>query len=145
MSTKLKLKKALPNSIPALIEAAVADAKRVQRSKRYMLDMGVYHEPNGKCRVCMAGALLISRGVSDKIEVWPDQFDRATERKLRAIDFVREGDVISAYNELGMKAPRSVEAVERRIQDGYSFGRDGGRAPWSVYLKAAKMLREGAK
>ena len=104
MTTKKQIK--LPEKLSGLISLAVKDCHRAQKSKRYKLDMKSLHVPNrpeeGKCSVCMAGAVLAFtlKVPSDReIHCWDDIPDGS--RKFRAIDFAREGSLMMALDELG--------------------------------------------
>lgn len=142
---KYKFKRPLPNSIPGLIEASVADARKIQKNPRYKLDMGSWHEANGKCAVCMAGAVIACRtNAKPKETVFPSTFnDGLDDNKLRAIDILRMGDVRGAYVHLNLPWPVNVRKASQLIYENWNSKLD--RAPWHIYLRAAKILRKGER
>lgn len=133
----------LPDSLPDLIELAVADARRVVKDKRYRLDMFDWHWYNEdfdrRCHVCLAGAVMAKTlGTDPKETCTPDNSEDGN--RLRALDAIRSGRIPSAYGCLGRVPPLGWVSVFNLIEESYSTER--GRAPWPVYLKAARMLRE---
>lgn len=148
MSTKTKSKpaKTLPDNLPDLIELAVRDARACAKDPRYALAMGVWHMPNGKCSVCMAGAVMAKTlrfPRSGYAEPW-DVSDGDERKKLFAINCVRAGYCEDAAAYLGVPVPRGrTVAASSLILRAYDLVL--GRAPWRVYLKAARIIREGAR
>jgi hypothetical protein len=98
----------LPDKPSDLIEVALTDLERVERDDRYKIAMGEWHEPNGKCSVCLAGA-VISR-VAQPNEYWTPGLmnDFVFAEKLRAINYFRAGMVASALHTLNIPFPEGL-------------------------------------
>jgi hypothetical protein len=141
---------ALPFS--KLIRIAVADAQAAARTPGYKLSMGVWHVPDVSkktCYVCMAGACMAgTQAFMPKKSVttlWNDLDDSCAQDLARALNYVRQGSLFSAAEELNRYVGEHSELVDDvgvMIQQDYVDSRDGGRAKWSTYLKAAKMLEK---
>ena len=126
--------KRLPNRLSDLIDLAVKDSEKANAMKSRILNMEVFHTPlNGKCSMCMAGAVMDrTLGANPKKELVPEHFDGPTRVALINIDRARQGiPPVGVYE---------VHPALRMIKDKVSTRT--GRAPWAVYRKAAKMLRE---
>lgn len=128
---------ALPDKASALLRLAVADARKVSKMKTRVLDMEVWHQPDGgKCAVCMAGAVM-------------DRTLRADPKKL----LVPGGDGMSDQNTAALLR---INALRRGFDSKciIPYGHDAldlirahykassGLAPWRIYLKAAAMLEK---
>lgn len=107
----MKTKK-LPNKPSALIRVALADLAKVERSKKYVVNMDTYHSPYrdpGKCSVCFAGAVMAQTLGASSEEWWtPEEFN--DEDKLRALDEFRVGEVAYGLDRMGVGCPPSVPA-----------------------------------
>lgn len=106
MAAKKKTQKEtlLPDKPSELIRVALADLAKVERSKKYRVEMGTWHEPvDGVCEVCLAGAVMAKTLKSYPNEtLWADtDFDDDTKNKLLALDFLRQGEVVEALEQLG--------------------------------------------
>ncbi|MCZ6897657.1 MAG: hypothetical protein O7D95_02960 [Betaproteobacteria bacterium] len=79
------------------VELALDDLKKVERSPKYSIDMGTWHEPNGTCAVCMAGSIMAKTlGADIELDVMPDDYSDKIRRALEAIDYIRVGNIMSA-------------------------------------------------
>lgn len=95
----------LPDKPSDLLELALNDAKRLNRSRRYQMDPGEYHQrarrrKDGKCGVCLAGEVM-ARTLKAPIraDCAPNSMaadERMLRGKLQAIDFARKGEVADA-------------------------------------------------
>ena len=47
-----------PEKLSDLIILAMQDYDIIKADPRYQIDMGEWHRPNGKCRVCLAGSVM---------------------------------------------------------------------------------------
>jgi hypothetical protein len=138
----------LPNKLSALLRIAVADAKAVEKDKRYRLDMMAWHTPAGaKCSVCMAGATMAKTLTVDiRKDVDPSSLSASTNRRLRAIDYMRTGYFSLAADQIGVKRERwsvsdhALDRAHRLVQA--AFDDETDRAPWSAYELAAGILEE---
>lgn len=98
----------LPITLSETIRLALRDLTACEADPRYKIDMGVWHWPKprevvGKltskptCYICLAGAVLAQTcGVPMHDWVTPNDFDTETERKLFALDLVRNGSIWGA-------------------------------------------------
>jgi hypothetical protein len=85
----------LPNKLSDLLELALKDLATVARSKRYVIDMGDWHYPkDGKCYVCLAGAVLACSGADPNFELFPNS--SGNREKLLALDLLRTGNIFQA-------------------------------------------------
>ena len=89
--------KTLPNNLIDLLKIAVKDLKKCKADPKYNIEMGLWHEPerNGKCSVCIAGA-IIAKTLKTNIaeEKSPHQFRHKSSDiywKLVLIDKIRCG------------------------------------------------------
>lgn len=146
--------------LSTLIRIAVADAQAAARTPGYKLTMGTWHTPGyasapkKECSVCMAGACIAGTQAFPKGETWRGKFDEIYDDDddevavAEALNNVRTGDIHEAlFNLRGRDYDLKgtlvdvVGVVGALIDDDYHYLRDdGGRAKWSTYLKAAKML-----
>lgn len=115
-------KKTLPDKPSALIRLALDDLRKVERSKRYMVDMGWWHDTGVhlrdpiKCVVCFAGAVMagtLSVPIQDNCT--PDYFDADVEAKLIALDYFRDGNVWSGVYTILDPIHKRPPSSQRRI------------------------------
>jgi hypothetical protein len=117
-----------PNAkLSDLLEIAALDAIALQRQKRVKFDMWNSVEPpsrkGGKCTVCLAGAALYrDLGVRSEVTKWPE----AVRNNFMRIDVAR----------CGVDDPDISAAIARAWRQKLQ------RAPFRVYLTAARKLRE---
>lgn len=136
--------KPLPKTMSGLLRLAVTDARKLQKTKGYKLDMRVFvAKPAKVCRVCMAGAVMVRElGMRPppRFADPEDSADRATEQALYAIDNMRLGEFAEAARELGAK----ISDYQAGRLSGYleAYTMRAGRYPWEAYLKVADMLEE---
>lgn len=94
----------LPDKPSELIRVALADLAKVEADPRYVVDMGMWHEPlappfDGKCAVCLAGAVMAGTlGISAERSLRPEDFDDDTNRKLDDLDEMRLGWVPDRFD-----------------------------------------------
>lgn len=102
----------LPNKLSALLKIALTDLEAIEKSARYKVQMGSWHYPgdDGKCEVCLAGAVMAKRGGADRrLSLEPESFyDEKTACKLRAIDSLRGGNLRYAFSLMGIEVPESL-------------------------------------
>ncbi len=93
----------LPNKLSDLILVAVADLEDVEKDERYKVHMGDWHHPerDGKCFVCLAGSVMAKRlKAIPSAVLWPESFDKEIEKKLVALDDVRNGCLKRAAHQI---------------------------------------------
>ena len=86
----------LPDTPSELLTLALDDLNKIERSKKYKVHMGRWHEPysNGDtvCHVCLAGAVMARRGgLSPEEEQLLIRSIWETDKKLDALDDFRGG------------------------------------------------------
>lgn len=82
-----------------ILRRAVEDAIAVEKMEGYRLNMGVWHMPNGVCKVCMAGAVMVKTlDVDRNCKSDPNDFGSDIEMKLYAINRLRMGGVKEAFH-----------------------------------------------
>jgi hypothetical protein len=139
-TVKAKAKKRLPSKISELIVLAVKDCKAVEKDKRYELNMGVFHAPsvNGKCHVCMAGAVMAkSLGTAIDQVAAPNLYSNKVQNQLNTLDSIRMGHLWTLNTQVPERVAVHVNGYIRK-----AYKAKLGRAPWPVYLKAARILAE---
>lgn len=136
----------LPQKPSALLRLAVQDSIKVSKLKTRKLVMTTWHSYSAKdkvCNVCMAGAVmdrtlkLPARRTLDAHEtLWADE--------MVAIDYMRMGRFEEALHWLGLSAEvdshaLKLDVIGQPVRNAY-LRSHLERAPWRVYLKAAREL-----
>lgn len=111
--TKAKPKEVkLPTLLSDCITLALTDLEKVEKSRKYTVNMSVFHEPSGgewhdkKCSVCFAGSVIantLGADISKSLE--PADFNKHNENRLYALDSLRMGWIDTAFEYLGKKKP----------------------------------------
>lgn len=101
----------LPKKPSKLIELALDDLAKAERTKGYKIDMGTWHDaPDAEdqydpmtckakkkeepCTVCLAGSVMaFSLNVPRTLSIEPFQFADEVQSALNAINAFREGDI----------------------------------------------------
>jgi hypothetical protein len=152
-------KKGLPETLSGWIRSAVADAKKLDKTKGFRLDMGTFNSefPAGvygsrkcltECHVCLGGAALVGRKL-----VAPGEGINGPETRniAYALDYVRVGDLESAVRymyedaDLGFRPSSELRGRLAKLSAPVATAcraSSSGRAPWPVYLKLADRLEE---
>ena len=125
MSTKL------PNKLSDCIDVALADLAKVERSKKYIVNMAIWHlAVEEKCAVCLAGAVMAKTldlpATEDRFD--PVGFGKHNDFRLAALNYLRCGSPRLAFC-LGLwrRLPKGVSAqfpVTAYEQDTKKFKRD---------------------
>ena len=105
--------KSLPNKPSALILLALKDLRETERLKKYVVDMGIWHEPidEGKCLVCLAGSVMCrTLKASPDRHLDPEDFGSKNSVKLRALDHLRSGQISQALDSLGLDPPDLIQS-----------------------------------
>lgn len=81
----------LPDKLSDLIELALSDMEKCESDSNYEVDMDQWVLPiKGKCRVCLAGSVLVqTMGLSRTEQHLPNYMDRDTHDKCYILDNVR--------------------------------------------------------
>ena len=107
-SKNLKTPK-IRNKPSEAIRQAIKDLRAIERKRGcYVIDMHHFHEPvDGKCQVCLAGAVMAQTGNNPMSVLYPETFDdRKVEDKLMALDAFRCGDIEGGLGRFGKTTPR---------------------------------------
>lgn len=117
----------LPDKPSALIRLALADLAKCERSPKYKINMAWWLKgPDAAdtvCKVCLAGAVMAQtlrlKVESDK-EIMPIS-GSDDGRKLSALDWLRQGGVNSACNNLGIQSPIENRSITPYNNDSKLF------------------------
>jgi len=136
----------LPDKLSDLIVLALADLVKVERSKKYEVNMGVWHrlrqELEGpRCAVCFAGAVMAKTLGA----VWGDELDPKSFGvdmvKLYALNDVRCGNVASATMKFGLDHEQA-DSLQVAFYVAYRGGPPGSRwKGWPIYEDDKKGFR----
>lgn len=106
--TQLRLAFSRATKLSQILRLALHDLKLVERNRRYEVDMGTWvsRSRDGKCNVCLAGAVMVSRfriGVKcfDYNCTPANLGEDSTAQKLRALNALRTGSIRQALYEIG--------------------------------------------
>jgi hypothetical protein len=107
--------KKLPKTPSKLLRIALTDLMAVEKSKKYRIDMGMWHhgavEGGQKCEVCMAGAVM-AKTLKVPDDEWRDPGDFNSSditKKLFAINLLRVGNISEACYFLGVKNKANMQ------------------------------------
>ena len=108
----------LPSVPSELITLALADVEKSKKDSHYFICTNVWHEiaPNGRCAICIAGAVMVFSLNAPKKSLSPDFYPLITKNKLKAIDEFRRGLVGNAFKLLGLDFKTGHEFSRNIIQ-----------------------------
>lgn len=110
----------LPSKLSDLLEVALKDLTSVRRSKRYHVNMAVWHTPiEGECQVCLAGAVMArTLGIEPEKDADPYNMPQRLSRPLEALNELRLGFVLDAYCNLRDTIPQKLsDRMYRKCRD----------------------------
>jgi len=118
MST-IKLTANLPSKRSEVIMIALEDLVIAERSKKYKINMEIFHEPNSVCKVCFAGGIIArSDGANYKLNLGPENFSAKEKRALNALDYIRQYALKSFFQsfkgtwlDLNVKEQKAIDAA----------------------------------
>ena len=142
-----------------LLRAAVHDAQKLEKMPGFKINMDVFCRPQSVpgtiggfgftpppitiCEVCLGGAyaLLHLKAEQPAMGDWKFTDNTEAQRMANVVNFIREGQFLTALNTLGVRDLTSESLDERvgkarALLEPYKYG----VAPWEVYLKAADVL-----
>ena len=97
----------LPDKFSDLLRVALDDLIAAEKHPDVSINMAEWlHKSahNDRCQVCMAGSIMLKdQGInkfSSGRQIYPEDFDKDSCRKLRAIDALRFGDIIGAWEKI---------------------------------------------
>ena len=121
--------KTLPDKASELIRVALKDLEACEKSEKYHIYMGTWHEPEPTerpCAVCLAGAVMAqSLGAKTSEMYEPVDFDE-NENKLEALNEFRDGDLAAAFEWLGVEweGESTVDVARYFDEDSSQFKED---------------------
>ncbi len=131
--------KTLPDKPSEFLTIALRDMGKVRKTKRYILDMGTWHEPHTdpkQCSVCMAGATMaFSLGAEPYEDLLPDDFCPETSDRLSAINFFRAREISIAFEEI------SIEISDENIRTLHGTWHRSMKRPENNFRESAKHWR----
>lgn len=138
----------LPTCMCGILRRAVEDVMVVAKMPKYRISMASWHEPNGVCKVCMAGAVMARTLRADRKYVYEPSDFESEEYALYAVNSMRVGDMVGAHWQIygrGVTPSASEMAAMGRARDlirtDYDKHEDRDHADWEVYLEAADVLK----
>lgn len=132
---------ALPSSMAGLLEAAIKDARRLDR-KTYFPHHGQWHcaTNSNSCEVCLAGSLIAGTlRVGSNYTVSANSFSTRAQRLLVALDDMRIGHWTGAfYHVYGVDADASLRKSLKSIPnpDPYCF------IGWPAFVRHLDSLEQ---
>lgn len=115
----------LPTKLSACVRLALEDLRAVEKAKKtYKIEMNrTYHSPNittKQCIVCFAGAVMAkTMNLNPKQDLEPSDFNYHNRARLYALDHLREGNVESAFQEVGREFPYGL--AEHVVVEQYEY------------------------
>lgn len=80
------------------LKIALEDVRLLRDKRGYEIYMGYWHQPNGKCKVCLAGATMACEFQLDRKEDANPECFPGFANKLRALNSLRKGYVNDALS-----------------------------------------------
>ncbi len=98
-----------------LIKIALADLAKVERSKKYVVDMDAWHGPvddgdEVRCAVCFAGSVM-AKSLKENLTRSFDPTNFISSRQLYALNYLRHGYTRSAACELGVDMDKAAPYI----------------------------------
>lgn len=105
------MKSKLPTKPSALIKLSLKDLAKIERSKKYAVNMGYWHAPENagtRCEVCLGGSVLAK---SLKVPIYEqvlgceiiDKFGDEIGNKIVSLDNFRRGNIGKALMNLNLR------------------------------------------
>lgn len=127
----------LPDKLSDLIELALSDLAKVERSKRYAVDMKFFHRPKGgTCHVCFAGAVM-AKTLGNPINQHVVPSINEYHSQLIALDVLRHGHMDRVFQLIQRTKPQVIP--DRIDIPDYKYGRAGFKR---ALRKLVRLLRE---
>ena len=105
----------LPDKPSELIRVALADLRKCEKDKRYGVDMGDWHSPDGsRCYVCLAGAVMaktLGAPIGESKSAGSYGSAPLVSDRLCALDDFRRGEVSDGLEELGILSPYRTMSI----------------------------------
>ena len=106
-----RVKDTLPKKPSALLRLALDDLAKVERDKRFVVNMNEWFKSNGHCQVCMAGSVMaktLGVPIGERISTWEnrtcnlDHFPVKVYNKFLALNEFRQYCFMYALEYLGV-------------------------------------------
>ena len=116
-----RVKDTLPKKPSALLRLALNDLAKVERDKRFVVNMGEWFLSNGHCQVCMAGSVMaktIGVPIGERVDAWDnmtfclDDFPAKVYSKLCALNEFRQYFFWGALAYLGVPEKKREPACD---------------------------------
>lgn len=109
----------LPGKPSELLALAMKDLAKVERSKKYIVKMGVWHAPlwdenKSVCAVCLAGSVM-AKTLNVPITTYTDPAGKE-ERALEALDYFRCGEVQAGISTMYENSHTNYRHLNRFVQ-----------------------------
>lgn len=105
LATVEPMGKKLPDKPSDLIDLALADLEKAEKSDDYIIEMNVWHKPNddGKCLVCLAGAVMaFSLNFDREMKYVLANMPKNNQHKMSALNHFRYGAIRTGFNYMGI-------------------------------------------
>ena len=106
------MKSKLPEKPSALIKVALKDLAKIERSRKYKVNMGFWHRTapgkKAKCEVCLGGSVLAKtlkvpfRQTLQTHEIGVE-YGQDVGQKIIALDRFRRGQLMNGLQEMGLR------------------------------------------
>jgi len=93
----------MPDKISDCIMIALEDLAKVEKDKRYKVDMNFFHAVSheGNCSVCFAGACMAAEVNDPSATLGTHRFNRHDAIRFQALDAIRQHDWDMMFHRLG--------------------------------------------
>lgn len=114
----------LPDKMSDLLELALGDLERIEKTPGYRVDMNQWvTEAGDKCFVCLAGSVLATRFGLRNVHAVCDFPSEAVMFKMKALNWLRLGDARQAAIDLGIPYSPVLRQLCRYVTP-YDLNRD---------------------
>lgn len=134
-------------SLSELLEIAIDDLKKCERSDDYEINMAVWYKTNGKCSVCMAGSVLAqTMGLGPSRKDFEAEF-HSQKNIINAIDDLRIGNILGAYQTLHGNITKGENTAElHRIEEKINtcpYGKDKDKFFYNMEVLKEMLINNG--
>jgi hypothetical protein len=108
----MKFHKTLPDKPSELLRVAIDDFQHALKLPNVRINMANWwkkDKESGVCEVCLAGAVMLNMPIPEKffpttkyILLDPGQYSEDVRNKLKALNWLRVGEVLTAFEILGL-------------------------------------------
>ena len=133
---------ALPSTLAGLLEAAILDARSLDRNIYVPYHDEWHHASNHNyCEVCLGGALMAGTlNLSPRVTLSPHMLSHETEVKLDALDFIRCGLWKQAFDLIHNRVPSRAISDLLFALPAPPFGNFTGWIEFNAHLDSLEEL-----